>query len=96
MEIRTCEEYVINELMSTKEELYETKQTLEEVIEHRNVILKSFQELRDLVCKLASVYNDNPDYTWIGFASVYSNWDKENFDKLVELVPEVLKPKDND
>lgn len=95
MEIKTCEQYVLRELDNAQKELSLVKKALEETTNHRDELRKSFQDLKDLICKLASVNNvEDRDYTYIGFSSVYSNWDKEVYDKLVELVPQILKPKE--
>ena len=95
MEIKTCEQYVLRELDNAQKELSLVKKTLEETTQHRDELWKSFQDLKDLVCKIANVTNmTDPDYTYIGFSSIYSTWDKEDYDKLVSIVPEILKPKE--
>ena len=93
MEIKTCEQYVLRELDNAQKELSLVKKALEETTNRRDELLKSFQDLKDLICKMASV-NNMPDYTYIGFSSIYSTWDKEDYDKLVELVPQILKQKE--
>ena len=95
MEIKTCEQYVLRELDNAQKELSLVKKALEETTNHRDELRKSFQDLKDLICKMASVTNKtDPDYTYIGFSSIYSTWDKEDYDKLVELVPQILKQKE--
>ena len=100
MEIRTCEEYVISELFDAKNEvdrlqqaLAEQKEAHQETVNRLDEIMKSFQELRDLLVEISSVH-ETETYRYLGFNSVYSNWDKDNYDKLVALVPELLAPRE--
>lgn len=98
MEIRTCEEYVVAELLDAKNEIENLKSVISEVemarqetVNKLDSVMKTFQELKDMVCKISNVDYTSNDCVYIRFSSVYSNWDKEDYDKLVELVPSILE-----
>ena len=87
MEIRTCEEYVLRELENTQKELASIKADYLEQTARLNNVMRSFQELKDLVRDIAIVYK-NDHLPWvIGFNSLYENWDNEKYKKLIDLVP---------
>jgi len=94
MEIRTCEEYVLRELENTQKELASIKADYLEQTAQFCDTLKDFQELKDIIKDIATVYK-NDHLPWvIGFNSLYENWDNEKYKKLIDLVPG-LKARDS-
>lgn len=100
MEIKTCEQYVISELFDAKNEVYQLQQALEEQKEaHQETINKlrdvmfSFQQLKDLILKIADVGEYN-GYRYVSFSSLYENWEKDDLELLVKLIPTILLPKE--
>lgn len=89
MEIKTCEQYVLRELENAQKELALVKSALEESNARCDEICKSFQELKDLICKYSSV-DEYDGFPYISTDTIYSKWNKDDYDKLVRLVPKVL------
>lgn len=100
MEIKTCEQYVISELFDAKNEvdrlqqaLAEQKEAHQETLNKLSDVMFSFQQLKDLIFRIASVgeYSGNQ---YVGFNSLYENWDRDDFELLIKLIPTILLPKE--
>lgn len=98
MEIRTCEEYVIAELFDAKNEIDRLEQVIaEKEAEHQETIarlddvMKSFQELKDLILKRSSLKRFSVDSTpYISFDSIWQEYSPEDFDLFTTIIPEIL------
>lgn len=86
MEIKTCEEYVLNELNATQNKLIETQMELGEVKCTLNNVMSNFNDLKNII-KTITEYSDN--YGGESYIQ-FKNWVWKSdpvFDRLVELVP---------
>ena len=91
MEIRTCEEYVLRELDSALNEVIKLQDELEASYDKIEYLMSSLNELKELLVEISTV--DDAMYTtgkYIGFNAIYEGYNKEQFDKLVRLVPGIF------
>lgn len=98
MEIRTCEEYVVAELFDAKNEIErleqvvaEQKEAHQETIARLNDVMKSFQELKDLILKKSALKHysvDNDPY--ISFDSIWQSYNADDFNLITTIIPELL------
>ena len=98
MEIRTCEEYVIAELFDAKNEIDRLEQVIaekeaehQETITRLNDIMKSFQELKDLILKRSSLKRFGAeDNLYISFDNIWQEYSADDFDLITTIIPELL------
>ena len=80
MEIKTCEDYVVNELLTTKDELETAKDTISNLTNRYNVLLDNFMFVKSFICLEKTHAND--DY-FISFDKQWKSYDSANYDRLV-------------
>lgn len=99
MEFRTCEEYVLSELMDAKSEIENLKQLLaeerdahKETTDKLTYVMESFQGLKDLIlnnCKVwISTYNTPEAVYDVGYL-----WN-DNKDLLLNYIPKLKEKED--
>ena len=91
MKIKTCEEYVLNELATTREELNLAKKKIEE-LKKDNEQLYSFKKERDVLkerfdffskhIRHDTSFEDNKFFHFNGY--IWQAWDEADYNKLCE------------
>ena len=90
--MKTCEEYVLNELANIKKELAELKQKHAELEYEHNVALVEYKKLIDLVVKGTENFRLEDDGTYIrvyfdkNFVTLERKEDLKSIESLVNLV----------
>ena len=90
MEFKTCEQYVLAELESTKNELELLKDAHKGLLDQYIGLSNSYEELLLIVRKLARLNHSENSYDYISFNFL---WDSdEEFEKFIEVVkPEIIR-----
>lgn len=92
MEIKTCEEYVLNELNATQNKLVETQMELGEVKCTLNNVMSNFNDLKNIIKTIIEYCGNDGGESYIQFQRWV--WETDPmFDRLVELIPGINKPK---
>jgi len=92
MEIRTCEEYVLNRLFEAEDALAEIRDNYDEMCRKFDSVMKSYQELKDIIYQIATINDKDKTCEYIYFNSIYKNFSNEEaamFKKLMQLVPTI-------
>lgn len=89
MEIKSCEQYVVDKLQTVEMLLDQERDSherdvleLTRELDNTKSILKDAQNLLDFIASQLSVNECSGDY-YISFSNVWKQWDKEKFDRLV-------------
>ena len=94
MEIKTCEEYVLNQLSLAEEEVYSLRKELTEIKDRLRGVIKSYNELEELIYKLVNVSETAGEGLYLCFNGIFEKYDRDDFEKITRLIPYILKPKD--
>lgn len=90
MEIRTCEQYVLAELESTKNELELLKDAHKGLLDQYISLSNSFEDLVNIVKNISILNRSDISYNYVSFNYL---WDSDDcFERFLELVnPKVQK-----
>lgn len=105
MEIKTCEEYILNELSETKQglhnavhALYEQEEKLNSIITEQNTrieeLSKSYIELVNLIRNVASK-SKSMDSDYIHFDLVFKEYSEEYYNILCDIIGDIADTPDN-
>ena len=89
MEIRTCEEYVLNELYNLANEYAESKKALDEVKAKYDELLSNYKLLSENIKKIAKVRRGLSGNRYICFIDPYEEYDPELFSVFIKLIPDL-------
>jgi hypothetical protein len=89
MEIRTCEEYVLNELYNLNNEYLEAKKHSEEIEAKYQYLLSNYKLLTENIKKIAKVRKGLSGNRYICFVDPYEEYDPELFSSLIRLIPDL-------
>lgn len=98
MEIKTCEQYVLSLLEENQNEVARLQQVVadkelahQEALARLNDVMKSFQELKDLILKRSVLKRysiDNDPY--ISFDNIWQSYNADDFNLITTIIPELL------
>jgi len=88
MEIKTCEQYVLNVLKEREKDLDALQMRHEAVCERLDVVTKQLDELKTLLKSIVKCdpVSSEEGVKWIRFESIWSSYDAEQFETLVNLL----------
>ena len=87
MEYKTCEQYVLAELETTKSELETTKDAYAGVASQYLKVKNDYEELCSLLREITTVFHLENNYDYISFNYLWDN--TEQFDNFVRLVKDL-------
>jgi len=85
--MKTCEEYVLNRLETLENE----QEQYQEKIDNLTDMVASLSSTLALVKKIAEVRKSSSGSTYINFDSVWEEYDKELYSKLVDALALEMK-----
>ena len=94
MEIKTAEQYVVNRLIETEEELENTKDDLTTLNYNYQGIRMKYLELKDRVRKICHITGDNADRRIRFDSYIWETYDKKDFDYWTNVFPDLLDSND--
>jgi len=92
-EFRNCEEYVLNLLNESQNEVAHQEEVIRELNQRLGEIMESFQKLKDLIVRNSSYHEGINFNSYISFNSLIEGWDPD-FDEIIRLVPKIPQPKE--
>ena len=90
-EIHTCEEYVLNLLEDTQNEIARLQEVIAGLnykIGEKDEELENFYKLKDLIRRISKRYHYEDSYDSISISSLYEHLDSD-YDILLELIPDM-------
>ncbi len=95
MEIKTAEQYVVAELLETKEEINELKKQLTCREFDYSIMQKNYLTLMDLIHKHIFIRKSSAGDDYITFEnSVWKTYDEAEYDKWTSIFPDLFDSND--
>lgn len=82
MEIKTCENYVVNELLTIKDELEVAKNTISSLTNQYKELLDNFRFVKSFILMKST---QNGTDSFITFDNQWKSYDSENYNRLVSI-----------
>lgn len=91
MEIKTAEEYVVNKLFETEEELAKTDAELSTLEFKYDILHEKYSELKNRVRKMCCISGSDDDIRVSFDSSYWKKYEEKDFDYWTNVFPDLLE-----